>query len=101
MKKILASALIAAMSLSLLAGCGGSDNTNADAGNNNAAVNTEAAGTTTEAVVATDVALKVWCPQNQIDTGLMAEQTAAFQALHPEWNITWTIEAVGEDNAKT
>ena len=100
MKKILASALIACMSLSLLAGCGGSDNTNADAGNN-AAVNTEAAGTTTEAVAATDVALKVWCPQNQIDTGLMAEQTAAFQALHPEWNITWTIEAVGEDNAKT
>ena len=102
MKKILASALIAVMSLSLLAGCGGSDNANANA-NNNAATNTEAAANNTEAAKpeVTDVALKVWCPQNQIDTGLMAEQTAAFQALHPEWNITWTIEAVGEDNAKT
>lgn len=99
MKKILAMALVAAMSLSMIA-CGGSDNanTNADANvaNTEVAANTEA--TTPEV---TDVALKVWCPQNQIDTGLMAEQTAAFAALHPEWNITWTVEAVGEDNAKT
>ena len=101
MKKILAMALVAAMSLTMLAGCGGSDNTNADA-NNNAATNTEVA-TNTEATTpeVTDVALKVWCPQNQIDTGLMAEHQAAFAALHPEWNITWTTEAVGEDNAKT
>jgi len=86
------------MSLSMIA-CGGSDNANANAGantNTEVAVNTEAT-----APEVTDVALKVWCPQNQIDTGLMAEQTATFAALHPEWNITWTIEAVGEDNAKT
>ena len=49
----------------------------------------------------TDVALKVWCPQNQVDTGIMAEQQAAFAAEHPEWNITWTTEIVGEDNCKT
>ncbi|MDE6169375.1 MAG: extracellular solute-binding protein [Acetatifactor sp.] len=49
----------------------------------------------------TDVALKVWCPQNQVDTGIMAEQQAAFEAEHPEWNITWTTEIVGEDNCKT
>jgi len=96
MKKILASALIAVMSLSMLAGCGGSDDANANAGNTEVA-GTEAAGN----VEVTDVALKVWCPQNQIDTGLIAEQQAAFAALHPEWNITWTTEAVGEDNAKT
>ena len=98
MKKFLAMALVAAMSLSMIA-CGGSDNANANAGantNTEVAVNTEAT-----APEVTDVALKVWCPQNQIDTGLMAEQTATFAALHPEWNITWTIEAVGEDNAKT
>ena len=90
MKKILASALIAAMSLSLLAGCGSSsDETSTNTGT-----------VTTEGEV-TDVSLKVWCPQNQIEFGLMAEQQAAFAALHPEWNITWKTEAVGEDNAKT
>ena len=31
----------------------------------------------------------------------MAEQQAAFAAEHPEWNITWTTEIVGEDNCKT
>ena len=98
MKKILAMALVAAMSLSMLAGCGGSDNADANA---NAGANTEVAGTEATTPEVTDVALKVWCPQNQIDTGLMAEHQAAFAALHPEWNITWTTEAVGEDNAKT
>lgn len=44
-----------------------------------------------------DIALKVWCPQNQIDTGAMTQMEEAFQAAHPEWNITWTNEVVGED----
>lgn len=101
MKKLLASALIAAMSLSMLAGCGGSDD-DANAGANAAGTEADAAGTEAGGTAeVTDVALKVWCPQNQIDTGLMAEQQAAFAAAHPEWNITWTTEAVGEDNAKT
>ena len=96
MKKILASALIAVMSLSMLAGCGGSgDDANANVPNTQVENDTQA--TTPEV---TEVALKVWCPQNQIDTGLMAEQQAAFAALHPEWNIAWTTEAVGEDVAK-
>lgn len=98
MKKILVSALIASMSLSMLAGCGSSDSANGDANNNVAGTENNNASGTTEV---TDVALKVWCPQNQIDTGLIDEQTKAFAAAHPEWNITWTVEAVGEDNAKT
>lgn len=80
MKKLIAAALVAIMSLTLLAGCG----------NSGAAGKGEV----------TDVALKVWVPQNQLDTGIIEEQQTAFAALHPEWNITWTTEIVGEDVAK-
>lgn len=86
-RKALVCALAAVMSVSLLAGCG------SDSGNGNTS------GNTTGEV--TDVSLKVWCPQNQVDTGIMEQQQAAFAAEHPEWNITWTTEIVGEDNAKT
>lgn len=73
MKKVLACALIAAMSATLLAGC----------------------GKKTESIN-----LKVWCPQNQVETGIMEQQQKAFAEAHPEWNITWTTEIVGEDKAK-
>lgn len=73
MKKVLACALITAMSASLLAGC----------------------GKKTESIN-----LKVWCPANQVETGIMEQQQKAFAEAHPEWNITWTTEIVGEDKAK-
>lgn len=44
--------------------------------------------------------MKVWCPSNQIDTGIITQQEEAFQAEHPEWKITWDVTAVGEDTAK-
>lgn len=84
-KKVLACTLAAMLSVSMLAGCGNDSGT----GGGNAGGGT------------TDVALKVWCPQNQVDTGIMEEQQKAFAEAHPEWNITWTTEIVGEDNAKT
>lgn len=80
-KKVLACTLAAMMCMSMLAGCG-SDSGNA--GSNGG-----------------DVTLKVWCPQNQVDTGIMEQQQKAFAEAHPEWNITWVTEIVGEDNAKT
>ena len=73
MKKLLALALIATMSMTMLAGCGNK----------------------TEGV-----SLKVWVPQNQLDSGIITEQQEAFAAAHPEWDITWTTEVVGEDVAK-
>lgn len=79
-KKALACTLAAVMCVSVLAGCG-KDSGSAGSGG--------------------DVTLKVWCPQNQVDTGIMAEQQKAFADAHPEWNITWVTEIVGEDNAKT
>ena len=74
MKKVLACALIAAMSVTLLAGCGKEK---------------------TESI-----SLKVWCPQNQVESGIMEEQQKAFAEAHPEWNITWTTEIIGEDVVK-
>ncbi len=65
--------LIATMSMTMLAGC----------------------GKKTEGV-----SLKVWVPQNQLDSGIITAQQEAFAAAHPEWDITWTTEVVGEDVAK-
>ena len=91
-KKVLACTLAAMLSVSMLAGCG---NEGSGQGSSSSAGGGNASGGTT------DVALKVWCPQNQVDTGIMEEQQKAFAEAHPEWNITWTTEIVGEDNAKT
>ncbi|MDE7170537.1 MAG: extracellular solute-binding protein, partial [Oscillospiraceae bacterium] len=99
-RKTLAMLLAGALGLSLLAGCGNKNTTTSDApgGNSDApAVSDNAGGDATEV---TDVALKVWCPSNQIDTGIMKEQQEAFQAEHPEWNISWETTAVGEDKCK-
>lgn len=90
-KKVLACTLAAMMCMSMLAGCGSEGGDNSGNGTAQGGGNGEV----------TDVALKVWCPQNQVDTGIMEEQQKAFAEAHPEWNITWTTEIVGEDNAKT
>ena len=75
MKKLLVCALAAAMSVSLLAGCGNTAETAAPAATEAAteaaaeeAAPAEEAAAPTEV---TDVALKVWCPQNQVDTKIM------------------------------
>ncbi len=86
MKKLLALSLAAVMSLSLLVGCGGKDTGN-EGGN--------------EATGPVDVTLKVWCPQNQIDSGTISQQQAAFaEANKDKWNITWETEVMGEDVCK-
>ncbi len=90
MKRILTMALTAAVSVALLAGCG--SNGKNDAGSSGAG---SSGGSASGGVQ--NIALKVWCPQNQVDTGIMEEQQAAFAAAHPEYNITWTTEIVGED----
>lgn len=91
-RKIFSLLLAGTMALSLLAGCGGDNNPE-----NSGSVNSPSGGNTGEV---TDITLKVWCPSNQIDTGIMAQQQEAFQAEHPEWNITWDTTAVGEDKCQ-
>lgn len=97
MKKAISFVLATVMSMSLLAGCGGEK---AATGAEAPAAGTEAAPEAAATGEVTDVSLKVWCPQNQVDTGIMEQQQAAFAAEHPEWNITWTTEIVGEDKAQ-
>lgn len=99
MKKLLVTLLMAAMATTLLAGCGD------DAGKDSSG--TQSGGVSDESGSAgggngetQDISLKVWCPQNQIDTGAMDQMQKAFAAEHPEWNITWTTEVVGEDKCQ-
>ncbi len=86
MKKLLVALLMASMAVFGLAGCG--DNNN------------QGDGGSQPGGVATDVTLKVWCPQNQVDTGIMEQQQKAFAEAHPEYNITWVTEIVGEDKCQ-
>ena len=83
MKKLCAAVLTTAMAATMLAGCGSEDGGNGG----------ESGGVQ-------DVSLKVWCPSNQVESGIMAKQQEAFAAEHPEWNITWTTEIVGEDTCQ-
>ncbi|MCL2058012.1 MAG: extracellular solute-binding protein [Oscillospiraceae bacterium] len=50
---------------------------------------------------AANVILKTWAPANQIEKGTMEKMCAMFQAAHPQWNIRFVNEIVGEDNALT
>ena len=97
MKKLLIVLLAAVMLLSVLAGCGGDTSNETASTDGDTQQTTSGDGQATGEV--TDVSLKVWCPQNQVDTGIMEQQQKAFAAEHPEWNITWTTEIVGEDKA--
>lgn len=83
MKKLCAAVLATAMTATMLAGCGSGDG-----------------GSGGESGGVQDVSLKVWCPSNQVESGIMAKQQEAFAAEHPEWNITWTTEIVGEDTCQ-
>lgn len=101
MKKKVIAMLMAATMVATMAGCGNNDTSSSTGSSSQTATTETGAGDSAEAPAeVTDVALKVWCPQNQVDTGIMEEQQQAFAAEHPEWNITWTTEIVGEDKCK-
>ena len=100
-RKTLAVLLAGTLALSLLAGCGKKDTTtsNPPDDGNDGSVTSDAPEDGNGGEV-TDITLKVWCPSNQIDTGIMAQQQEAFQAEHPERNINWDTTAVGEDTCQ-
>ena len=94
MKKFLAMLLAVAMMFAMIA-CGG--NNSANNGGNNAANNGgDAADTTPEAVT-----LKVWAPQEDQadDSCWLPQMLAAFEAAHPEYDITWDLGVCGEGDA--
>ena len=91
LKKVLATVLASAMALTMLAGCGSGSSGGGQASSGSGSGAQEAPAQVQ------DITLKVWCPQNQVDTKTMEQQQAAFAEAHPEYNITWTTEIVGED----
>lgn len=93
-KKMLALALAGAMAMGLTA-CGSKEEENS-AGNNPTQGVEQNNGNTEP----TKVNLKVWAPENQIQTGTIKSMCDSFNELHPEWDITFTIEAQGEDTCK-
>jgi len=102
-KKFLSLFMVVALMVSLAA-CG-SDKEVETTTAPEATTASETATTETEKEVDTvvepeKVTLKVWAPENQINTGTIESMTASFQALHPEWDITFTVETQGEDTAK-
>ena len=106
MKKLVVALLLAAMTMTAVTGCGNggagaSNNASEPAAPADTSSGSEAAPADKAASGETqDITLKVWCPQNQVDTGIMEQQQTAFAAEHPEWNITWKTEIVGEDKCQ-
>ncbi|MBD5154165.1 MAG: extracellular solute-binding protein [Oscillibacter sp.] len=98
-RRIFAMFLAGVMALGLLTGCGGGSSDTPSSSNPSTPSDTTDTPSSNSGEV-TDVTLKVWCPSNQIDTGILAQQQEAFQAEHPEWNLSWDVTAVGEDTCK-
>lgn len=91
LKKLSALAMTTAMCAATIFGCG-----SGEAGNNET---TTAAGATADNPI--DVEMKVWTPQEDQNAGWIQKMCDQFNAAHPEWNITFTYETCGEDQAAT
>lgn len=98
-KKLVTLLLVSAMAIGTLAGCGekGDSKGSADSGSNKTE---DKSGEDTGSGDVKDVTLKVWAPENQIQSGTLDSMCDSFQEAHPEWNITFTVETQGEDTAK-
>ncbi len=100
LSKLMAIAMATLIMISSFAACGKKDDTASTGESDTSATQAPAATEAAEAVTPTDVSLKVWAPENQIQTGTINSMCDSFQKLHPEWNITFTVETQGEDTAK-
>ncbi len=95
-KRVLAVLLATTMLGSMMTACGGTEGTS-----ETGAAESSAAGESAEGEVEVqDIALKVWTPSNQQDNGTIQSMAESFEELHPEYNIEWTFEVVGEDVAR-
>ena len=117
-KKAVSLLMVAAMMTTMAAGCGnkaannaGSDaaadnNTTSDAAAEETA-GTEAAAAGTEAAAADSEdepwsgTITVWSPQEDQDTGWLAKECDAFNAAHPNWDITFNYGVCAEGDAKS
>lgn len=96
-KKLVSLLLVSAMAIGTLAGCGSGDEAKTDDGKtttDNKEAGDEGNGDKK------DVALTVWSPQEDQDTGWLQKQCDAFNEAHPEWNITFEYGVCPEGEAK-
>ncbi|MDF2611385.1 MAG: extracellular solute-binding protein family 1 [Lachnospiraceae bacterium] len=99
--RLMALLMVTLMVIGSFAACGKKDSTTTPDTSATEAPDATKAPAATEAPAAPEaVTLTVWAPENQIQTGTMDAMCASFQALHPEWEITFTVVTQGEDTAK-
>ncbi|MDE7434710.1 MAG: extracellular solute-binding protein [Lachnospiraceae bacterium] len=95
--------LVAAMAVSMI-GCGNDDSQDNQGSNDNKTPTTESANDGNNGGDVEEEAwagtITVWSPQEDQDSGWLQAQCDAFNAAHPNWDITFTYGVCGEDKAK-
>lgn len=106
-KKVVSLLLVASMAATMI-GCGSSEPEETTGGETSTpAADTEAApvedaGDEGEAEEeAWSGTITVWSPQEDQDTGWLSEQCDAFNAAHPNWDITFEYGVCAEGDAKS
>ena len=95
-KKLVSLLLVSAMALGTFAGCGSKGEADQPAGTQDATAETQKAAEEEKK----DVALTVWSPQEDQDTGWLKKECDAFNEAHPNWNITFEYGVCPEGEAK-
>ncbi len=101
-KKVISTLLVAAMAATMVTGCGSKDSADsADNGSNAAGTEASDAGSSDSAEEeAWSGTITVWSPQEDQDTGWLAQQCDAFNEAHPNWDITFEYGVCPESDAK-
>ena len=102
-KKVISALLIAAMTATMVAGCGSKDAAdNTTTSDNNSAASTETASSSDDAAEeeAWSGTITVWSPQEDQDTGWLDQECQAFNEAHPNWDITFEYGVCPEGDAK-
>ena len=102
-KKILATVLASAMVAGCLTGCGSNEAESTTEGTSAAVEDTEEASSESAEVEDEPWSgtLTVWSPQEDQDTGWLSAQCDAFNAAHPNWDITFEYGVCAEGDAKS
>lgn len=101
-KKVISALLIAAMTATMVAGCGSKDAADNTTTSDNSAASTEAAGSTDDAAEeeAWSGTITVWSPQEDQDTGWLDQECQAFNEAHPNWDVAFEYGVCPEGDAK-